>query len=176
MRVITRHPSYHISTEGVVYNRHGSLMKEEVMSKGYRRIQLRTNGASDKILVHILMGETYELSGTGTQINHIDGDKSNNSISNLEWVTPSENMLHAYATGLKVPVKGEDHYTTNLTEAIVHNICRMLEEGSRIFHILYVLDEHRVTRAQVKHIKSGKTWKHISSQYELPTQQTSEDF
>ena len=165
MREITEYPNYYISVRGEVYNRHGDLMKEEILSKGYRRLQLRHCGVSAKILVHRLMAETYHLQGDGSQINHIDGDKSNNNIENMEWVTPSENMLHAYATGLKVPIKGEDHYATNLTEAIVHNICRMLEEGRRIFQILYELDEYHITRAQVKHIKSGKTWKHISCQY-----------
>lgn len=38
---------------------------------------------------------------TKIQVNHIDGDKSNNVLSNLEWMTPSENDLHAFKTGLK---------------------------------------------------------------------------
>lgn len=69
---------------------------------GYQRVGV---GHGNPCYVHRLVAETFlpipemELK---TQVNHIDGDKRNNHVSNLEWVTPSENSIHAFKTGLKV--------------------------------------------------------------------------
>jgi len=51
------------------------------------------------VFIHRIMAKTF-LPNEKEQVNHIDGNKQNNSISNLEWVTPQENAIHAYATGL----------------------------------------------------------------------------
>lgn len=70
---------------------------------GYLRVSLYKNGRpkyhqiSRLVATHFICEKPFE----NAQVNHIDGDKSNNHASNLEWVTPSENILHAYRTGLK---------------------------------------------------------------------------
>jgi hypothetical protein len=55
-------------------------------------------------------------------VNHIDGDKSNNSVQNLEYVTPSGNIIHSYKTGLHVPLCGEGNGKHKLTEVQVKAI------------------------------------------------------
>lgn len=64
--------------------------------------------------VHRLIAITFLPNPDNKEtVNHIDGDKKNNTKSNLEWATRSENMLHAFATGLKTVTKNHHFYTNH---------------------------------------------------------------
>src|SRR5699024_4237076 len=68
----------------------------------YYRVLLYKDGVGKQFLVHRILMETFVPNPLKKeQVNHIDGDKTNNDLNNLEWVTKSENQLHAYATGLQ---------------------------------------------------------------------------
>lgn len=77
-----------------------SVLKEK---KGYQYTILNVMGKRKHIFIHrlVLAYHKNESVPDGMQINHKDGDKSNNDISNLETVTGAENMLHSYRTGLR---------------------------------------------------------------------------
>lgn len=77
------------------------------ISKGYRRVLLSKNGNKKNHSVHRIVAETFiDNPFDKPNVNHIDGNKKNNHVSNLEWCTDSENQLHAYRLGLqKVNVK-----------------------------------------------------------------------
>lgn len=65
--------------------------------------------------VHRLVAETFILNQKNKpEVNHKDGNKSNNNISNLEWCTSSENQIHAFKTGLQKIKKGEEHHSAIL--------------------------------------------------------------
>lgn len=69
---------------------------------GYNYIILCKNGKTKMHLVHRILYETYiDKLVKGMQINHIDGNKLNNNLNNLEQITPKQNNEHAYKTGLK---------------------------------------------------------------------------
>lgn len=71
-------------------------------SSGYYHVQLYKNGVASTKLIHILVADAFLPKPEGkTEINHIDGNKANNAVSNLEWVTHQENLKHAVDTGLK---------------------------------------------------------------------------
>ena len=90
-------PGYEVSSHGRVRNGGGLVMRQQT-SNGYHRIQIDRR----QMLVHRLVAEAYIPNPEGNaEVNHIDGDKSNNRVSNLEWVTPSENVRKAYETGLR---------------------------------------------------------------------------
>ncbi len=100
---------YKVSECGEVLNtKSNRLMKSYLHGRGYDRIGLTSQGLQRNHYVHRLVGDAFLEPPEHidqTQINHIDGNKNNNHYSNLEWVTPSENMKHAVRIGLlKTPI------------------------------------------------------------------------
>lgn len=81
-------------------------VKEKILNysksnRGYLQVCLTKNGKSKTFLVHRLVAKTFiENVCNKSQVNHIDGNKENNSVNNLEWCTSSENNKHAFILGL----------------------------------------------------------------------------
>lgn len=81
--------------------RTGKLLEGEYV-RGYRRVVLCDEHGHHPVTVHRLVADAfYDGSHDGLEVNHIDGNKSNNFIANLEWCTSSENRKHAFQTGLQ---------------------------------------------------------------------------
>lgn len=71
---------------------------------GYKRCQLKNGVKSKQFFIHRLIASAFVPNPNNLDtVNHIDGDKLNNSISNLEWCTLAENTKHAFKTGLNKP-------------------------------------------------------------------------
>jgi len=80
------------------------------MSKGYPRVVLGRGGNRKRVLVHRLVAEAFIPNQFGKPVvNHKDGNRSNNCVSNLEWCTQRENAIHAHRTGLQVVSSGESN-------------------------------------------------------------------
>ena len=94
---------YFASEDGSVYNVHMKKHKPHFNPKtGYCQHVLRKDGKQIMCYVHRLIAETFiEKPDYPCEVNHIDGNKQNNAASNLEWVTRSENMKHAWEKGLR---------------------------------------------------------------------------
>jgi hypothetical protein len=97
------------------------LIKERILSQtdnrnGYKYVSLSRNGKAKHFYIHILVGCAFIKRGfNSTEINHINGDKSNNKDKNLEWVTRKQNINHAIKIGL-INISGERHYKHKLTD------------------------------------------------------------
>ena len=92
---------YEASTYGRIRNTRGKILKTYKINSGYHCLKFTVNNVRTTHLVHRLVAITFL--GTFTtrkEVNHIDGNKQNNSIKNLEWVTRDENMQHASINGL----------------------------------------------------------------------------
>ena len=97
---------YEINQDGDVKSLHkhnyGYIMKQRIDRGGYNTVRLAKPALkSSTKYVHRLLGFAFiDNPQSKPMINHIDGNKLNNNISNLEWITHSENMKHAYSSGL----------------------------------------------------------------------------
>lgn len=97
--------NYSVSKNGKIRNDKSGNIKTPIKgTNGYYNVDLYENGQRTKVRIHRVVGETFiDNPEHKTQINHKDGNKLNNNVENLEWVTPSENMRHAFDTGLSKP-------------------------------------------------------------------------
>lgn len=101
MKTIKNFSNYLIHSDGRIINkRTGRTLKISKNQKGYHQIQLSNNGKSKTITIHRLV-YTHFVSDVpvGLEINHIDGNKNNNHVSNLEVVTKKDNMRKAVLNG-----------------------------------------------------------------------------
>lgn len=93
---------YSASSSGLVRNDEtGKILKPSTKKTGYLQLILTRCGVRVTVLVHRIVASSFGLDIKGKQINHKDGDKQNNDITNLEVVTASGNMHHALVSGLK---------------------------------------------------------------------------
>lgn len=94
---------YAVSNFGNVKNvKTGKMLKLTVDGHGYLKVQLCIDGKKRTFRVHRLVARMFiENTDNKPYVNHIDGDKKNNMITNLEWCTAKENDAHAREMGLK---------------------------------------------------------------------------
>jgi hypothetical protein len=97
---------YWLSNHGRVKNRHGRFIAPDIGS--YKRINLSKMGICKRFSIHVIVCLVFNgPKPTPThEVNHKDGQKWNNRFDNLEWVTRSQNSIHAVSTGLKKMPKG----------------------------------------------------------------------
>lgn len=102
---MSNYPNYVITIDGEIYSLKSKCKRKHRIDKqGYHLIGLWKDGTQRMELVHRLVMTTFNPNKNykKLQVNHIDGNKDNNNLHNLEWVTDSENKYHAYKNKLKV--------------------------------------------------------------------------
>ena len=149
----------------------GKRLKASPGKIGYPVVQLFKNGKSERIYVHRLVAEHFIPKVEGKEIvNHIDGNKANNHYRNLEWVTHSENHMHAFLTGLFVPgssnkngkVQGENNYKAKLKESDVIFILENARKNGGDMTTVELAKNFNVSRTAISAILNRRNWKHIN--------------
>lgn len=111
---------YTINDKGEIYSDNSGLMKTR--NKGNTTYQIinfmKTDGKKKTYRVHrlVMMAFVPIENADIMEVNHIDGDKTNNALSNLEWCTTSENQRHAFKKGLQKARRGEQSNFAKLTK------------------------------------------------------------
>lgn len=128
-------------------------------SKGYKRVVIVYKD-NTKIYeaVHRLVAKTFIPNPENKpQVNHIDGNKLNNNVSNLEWVTNAENAIHAIQVLKRKSLKGEEG-TSKLTTMQVMQLPELL----KIKKLGEIAKEFGVGKTTICEIKSGRSWRHLN--------------
>lgn len=151
---------YSVTSNGEVYSHRANRLLKVQECGEYKTISLAYKGVTTTVNIHRLVAETFLTRKEGLPcVNHIDGDKHNNSVCNLEWCTYSENLTHAYDTGLRN--KGN---TRSVSDTDVHLICKYLLDGWKQNEVAKSLG---LTVSQVKNVTSRPAYLHITREYDL---------
>ena len=157
-KIINSYPDYQVSTSGRVNSMkhiNCKILKQFKNKGGYYHIGLCENGMRKNIDVHRLVAQTFIPNiDNKPQVNHIDGNKLNNRVDNLEWVTKSENEKHAFKTGLKTQ-QGISNSNSKLTENEVIIIHGLYLGGMKQSEIAVLF---KLTKDNIHKIIHGKTW------------------
>lgn len=112
----------------------GKMMKQHI-TRNYYSVKLTSHEGEHKQYVVNRLVESAFIDNPENKpfVNHIDGNKLNNCLDNLEWCTQSENVRHAHDNGLVNVSKGEDHYKCKLSDKDVEYIRQIYVPRHREF-------------------------------------------
>lgn len=161
---------YYIRSDGKFFSvrRHATKIKERVQIVnhfGYKVVTVSIKQHLRIKSVHRMVALAFiENKRNLPFVNHLDGDKCNNDITNLEWCTASENIRHAVKHGLINPRSLENSPLAKCTNSQIREVCRLLEKNEDTMD-----DISRMTgvpKTTILNIKSG-SWKNISCMYKI---------
>jgi hypothetical protein len=151
--------NYQVSTLGRVFSKlSNKVMKQKKNNCGY--LLVRLSRPNKYMLVHRIVMLSFRPDDQKTSVNHIDLNKENNTLVNLEWASMSENLKHYMSTsGMKpVVVKGEQNGQSKLKSQDVLRIVELLPSmgNKKIADIFFV------SKNTIKDIRTGKSWSHLT--------------
>jgi hypothetical protein len=153
---VPEYSEYEVSSDGEVrcldflQKGYTKVLKQRLRDR-YLSVALRKEAHS----VHRLVAAAFLGPANGRQVNHIDGDRTNNRPSNLEYCTASENMKHCFRIGLQSN-KGERHSQSKLSENDIRLIRASHEPQGAL------AKRFNVRQSQISRIKRYVAWSHIS--------------
>lgn len=172
-KIIEDAPDYAVSDMGrvkrITHGIHtypGRILKQRPNRCGYMVCQLSSKGetankhgkvwrCTHRLVLEAFVGKRPE----GYAANHIIPNKKDNCIANLEWITPTENNIHALRCGLRSNGIGETSYNAKLKDGEVWLIKKLLHSGK--VSQRFIAKMFKVHFATISAIKTGKNWPQI---------------
>jgi len=161
----SRYGRYRVSNLGRVKNGHGTVLSHHMHKKGYVMIAMIKEGKEKRVQIHRIVANAFIPNPDQLpQVNHINGNKSDNRVSNLQWCTNAQNMAHANLNGLRPnykeiftgkSVKGK----YNLSNKQIIDI-RNTKIGNGISRV-HIAAMHSIPLSIVKDIRGGRIYPYI---------------
>jgi NTP pyrophosphatase (non-canonical NTP hydrolase) len=162
----------------------GRILKTNSISNaGYYSAKMSIEGKKVYWDLHRLVLQSFRpCSDNRNEVNHKNGNKLDNRIENLEWITRGDNVRHVYASGNKVTKKGSQVSISKLTESDIPVIRKLIANGATYKS---VGDMYGVSYVAIIQIIKNKTWKHVkreedvnmlANDYQATTLQTLKEF
>lgn len=150
---------YYVRDNGTIYSsKSNKILSPQLDKNGYEKVQMMSSdGKRHRYSIHRLVLENFNpiKDMDKLQVNHIDGNKRNNKLENLEWVTCQENIDHAINNNLRAKINGASKLTIEQVKEIFirsHNGESNIELGK----------EFNIHPDQVGRIKNRHSWKEIT--------------
>ena len=177
-KALIEFPRWEINEEGHIRNVKTKADKFVYVSvQGYMTSNFKKKGKSVSRKIHRLVGELFlpepeawllELCKSKWPykvcINHIDHNKLNNCVDNLEWCDVAYNNQAAITAGVVPLMTGERNGRSVLTEELVHQICKSYENGMMPKEAVEV---YGISQQQATKIRAGLNWNHVWKQYNI---------
>lgn len=142
-----------VSRDGTIISRYGKILKHYACNGEYARVKIK----GKRLLVHRILAKTFIPNPNEyPMVNHIDGNKLNNSLDNLEWCTLDQNMKHAQRTGLLI--RGTEVHTNRLDEVQVLTIRKCANDGLSRKNLASYFN---VALSTIEAIVTRRNWKYL---------------
>lgn len=154
---------YYATEDGKIYSKKtNKFLSVNEDKDGYIKVRLICEDSRHTFSVHRLVLETFNPieDMDKKQVNHIDGNKKNNNLNNLEWVTCQENVEHACLNNLRHNQQGENNNATKLKESDVKQIIQLLLEKK--YTQKEIGKKFNVSEDAVGAIKNKRNWTHLT--------------
>ena len=176
-----KHPKYErllVGNKGTILcSKTGRVRYTRVNKQGYMSLLYKINNKPKLLKVHRLVAECHlpnpseelllkcsnEHHGVPL-VRHLDNNKLNNDVSNLEWCDTKTNNNQAQDDGLVPALKGVNNGRSTLTEDLVHQVCKFYEDGGTPLDAQNIFG---ISKSQSTKIRAGIQWKHIWVLYNI---------
>lgn len=156
---------YEVSNTGKIFRKIAcrkakSRLIGHISPKGYGFVVLSKNKVKSKYPIHRLIAKYFIGNPPKNKysINHKDGNKLNNAVSNLEYCSQKENTRHAIKKGL-FKNKGVDHWKSKLSEKDIKDIRKIYKTGQ--ISQTKLSKRYKVTQPAIYNIINKKIWRHV---------------
>ena len=145
---------YWINKNGDVKNKRGKI-KSTFLTNGYKRVALYKNGLFNNYFIHRLVALNFLLGKQKETVNHIDLNKENNSVSNLEWCSLLDNIRHYKENN--IIHRGVNIHTSKLKKIEVLEI----RKTHPLLSYNALAKRYEVSKNTIADIITNRTWKHL---------------